>query len=333
MLAKNVPRLLYEEEGTMKAIKTVDARGACCMDTLAAPIKEAIATIEDDESLEVMVKPSFEKMVHRFAQDEGYVILKERKGEDEIRFTISTKEAIRKKENCMICGGPLDYLTEPVSVTCLYCGREEKGYVRCPEGHYVCEICHGKGAYEAVKDIALSSGLKDPLAIAKTMMTHPNIPMLGCENALVSAAALMTALKNKGYPDIEDKHIVEAMERTQRQSISAYCGLTGVCGVPISIGAVFSVILGAECPKDRETAITMHAVARVVDAVANDTGPCCCKSYVWTGLTVGCNLAKEYLDIRLPLHRQKILCSYSKRHPHGCRGAKCGYFPNRVLPS
>jgi|Deesub1362B_J571_1020462.scaffolds.fasta_scaffold02103_3 hypothetical protein len=317
----------------MKVVKTVDAKGACCMDTLATPIKEAFATIEDDESIEVIVRPGFEKMVHRFAQDEGYLILEERKGEDEIRFTIARKEAARKKENCMICGGPLEYLTEPVSVICLYCGREEKGYVRCPEGHYVCEVCHGKGAYEAIKDIALSSSLKDPLAIAEVMMSHPNIPMLGCENALVSAAAFMTALKNRGHPGIEDKHIIEAMDRTQRQSISAYCGLTGVCGVPVSIGAVFSVILGAECPKDKETAITMRTVARVVDAVANETGPCCCKSYVWTGLTVGCGLAKEYLNIKLPIHRERIVCSYFKRHPHGCRGAKCGYFPKRGLLS
>jgi len=36
-----------------------------------------------------------------------------------------------------------------------------------------------------IKDIALSSDLKDPLAIAGVMMTDPNIPMLGCENALI----------------------------------------------------------------------------------------------------------------------------------------------------
>lgn len=53
----------------------------------------------------------------------------------------------------------------------------------------------------------------------------------------------------------------------------------------------------AECPKDRGSATAMHVVGRVVDAIANHTGPCCCKSYVWTGITVGNNLAKEYLNV------------------------------------
>ena len=66
----------------------------------------------------------------------------------------------------MVCGGPLEYLTEAISVTCIYCGKEERDYIRCPLGHYVCEVCHGKGAYEAVKDLSLSARDTDPLALA-----------------------------------------------------------------------------------------------------------------------------------------------------------------------
>lgn len=233
----------------------------------------------------------------------------------------------KKKENCMVCGSALEYLTEAVSVICNYCGKKESGYIRCPKGHYVCEECHGKGAYELVKDVALKTKEKDPLSIAETMMSHPSIPMLGCEHAYITAAAFMTALKNESSLDIKDKQIIEAMERVKKQAVSGYCGLTGVCGVPIAIGAVFSVILKAGCPKDTETSVTMHAVARTVNAIANDTGPCCCKSYVRTALSIGFNLAKEFLKVELPIHRERISCFYSKRHPHGCRGPKCSYFP------
>jgi len=313
----------------MKVAKVVDAKEACCIDTLSRPIEEAMTSVESNAVIEVLVRPSFEKMVECFAQDTGYTILEQVEGEDEVHFKIQKTEAERKKENCMVCGQVLEYLTESTSLTCIYCGKQERGYVRCPLGHYVCEVCHGKRAYEAVKDLSLSARDTDPLALASLMMTHPSIPMLGCENALVAAAAFMTSLRNRKYEGIEDKHIIEAMNRTQRQSISAYCGLTGVCGVPIAIGAAFSVVLGAECPKDRETAMVMHVVGRVVDAIANDTGPCCCKSYVWTGLTVGSNLAKEYLNVKLPIHRERVVCSYFKRHPHGCQGARCGYFPKK----
>lgn len=74
----------------------------------------------------------------------------------------------------------------------------------------------------------------------------------------------------------------------------------------------------------------MYTVGRTVEAVANDTGPCCCKSYVGTGIAIGCNLAKEYLDIRLPIHKEKVVCSFFRRHPHGCQGARCDYFPKRA---
>ncbi len=229
-------------------------------------------------------------------------------------------------ENCMVCGASLEYLETAVSVVCNYCGKEDRGYVRCPKGHYVCDECHGKGAFELVKDVAVTSGEKDPLAIAELLMAHPRIPFLGCEHGLIATASLLAALKNEGTLSISDEDIIEAMERTRKQAMPPYCALTGVCGVPIGIGAAFSVILGAACPKDRESAITMHIVARTIDTIANDVGPMCCKGFVRTAIGVGYNAAKEYFNVHLPIHREKISCTYSKRHPHGCRENKCLYF-------
>lgn len=312
------------------ASKVIDVRQACCYDTLTSPIKEAILGMKPNEVLEVIVNPSFKREFHKFVKEEGHQILEEASQEDEVHFRISMKsreqEEEGKKENCMVCGGPLEYLIDAVSATCNYCAKEESAYIRCPSGHYVCEECHGKGAYDVIKDFALSTPLRDPIEIAETMMAHPSITMLGCDNAIIAAAALSAALKNEGTLKIRDREIVEAMNRTRKQSISGYCGLTGVCGIPIAIGAVFSVILGASCPRDRESAITMHAVARVIEAIAIDVGPMCCKSFVRTAMGVGYNLAKEYLNVNLPIHREKIQCFYSKRHPHGCRESKCNYF-------
>jgi predicted RNA-binding Zn-ribbon protein involved in translation (DUF1610 family) len=236
-------------------------------------------------------------------------------------------EEEKRAENCMVCGASLEYLETTVSVLCNYCGKEETGYIRCPNGHYVCDECHGKGAFDLIKDIALATGEKDPLAIAELLMAHPKIPFLGCEHGLIATASLLAALKNDGTLDISNEQIIEAMKRTQKQSMPPYCALTGVCGVPIGIGAAFSAILGAACPKDRESAITMHIVARTIDTIANDVGPMCCKSFVRTALGVAYNSAKEYFNVHLPIHREKISCFYSKRHPHGCRENKCLYFP------
>lgn len=118
------------------------------------------------------------------------------------------------------------------------------------------------------------------MTVAEEMIKSAHLPMLGCEHAWIAAGAFLSAIKNHGSIKITDDHIIEALNRTQKQAIGAYCGLTGVCGVAVAIGAAFSVILGAACPKDKETFTTMHVVARVVEAIANQTGPCCCKNFL-----------------------------------------------------
>nr|WP_258359104.1 DUF5714 domain-containing protein [Moorella sulfitireducens] len=174
--------------------------------------------------------------------------------------------------------------------------------------------------------MALAATSADPLDIAEGIIRGTSLPMLGCEHAWVATGAFLAAIRNHGEIRVTDEQIAEALNRTRKQAIGAYCGLTGVCGVAVAMGASFSVILGAACPKDRETAATMHVVSRVVEAIANQTGPCCCKNFVRTALRLGCQLAREYLDINLPCS-QAIVCRDSHRHPHGCRGNKCSYYP------
>lgn len=157
-------------------------------------------------------------------------------------------------------------------------------------------------------------------------MTQRNIPMLGCENAWIAAGALMAAIKNEGSIRVTNEQIVESLNRTKKQAIGGYCGLTGVCGIVPAIGACFSVLLDAACPKDQETAMTMRAAGRIVARIADETGPCCCKNFVRTGLSEAINVVKEYFDIVLPVPSKAIICNHSSRHPHGCRKSKCSYF-------
>ncbi|GAB6180405.1 hypothetical protein JCM14036_17240 [Desulfotomaculum defluvii] len=163
------------------------------------------------------------------------------------------------------------------------------------------------------------------MEIAEMMIKSVPIPMLGCEHAWIAAGALLAAIKNNEEIKITDSQIVEALTRTRKQAIGAYCGLTGICGVAPAIGACFSVILGAACPKDKETATTMIVVSRVIETIANQTGPCCCKNFVRTALTLSCQLVKEYLKIALPC-TMELVCGDSKRHPHGCRKEGCQYY-------
>ncbi|OPX89213.1 MAG: hypothetical protein A4E53_01612 [Pelotomaculum sp. PtaB.Bin104] len=232
---------------------------------------------------------------------------------------------VNNLENCLICGNKLDYLEWGREFSCIYCGKKEVGYVYCPGGHYVCDHCHGKGLYEQILNMAITSQGTDPLKIAETMMKAAPIPMLGCEHAWISAGALLAAIKNTGEINITENRIAEALARTKKQAIGAYCGLTGICGIAPAIGSCFSVILSAACSKDQETATTMRVVSQVIGALAGQTGPCCCKNFVRTALTLGCKLVRQILNIALVCDGE-LVCGDSSRHPHGCRKEKCHYY-------
>lgn len=174
----------------------------------------------------------------------------------------------------------------------------------------------------------LDTSSQDPIEIAETLMDYRDrVPMLGCENAWIAAGALMAAIKNEGSLPVRNEQITEVLARAKKQAIGGYCGLTGVCGIVPAIGACFSVILGAACPKDRETAVTMKVAGEMVNSIAAETGPCCCKNFVRTALRKAIELARIYLKANLPVSsRQAIKCRHVERHPHGCRKGKCAYY-------
>ncbi len=49
-----------------------------------------------------------------------------------------------------------------------------------------------------IQEIASKTTSKDPMEIAEWMMSHPKLPMLGCQHAYIAAGALLAALKNEG---------------------------------------------------------------------------------------------------------------------------------------
>ena len=228
----------------------------------------------------------------------------------------------------MVCGFPLHYLGNAEILVCTYCGANEHGHVKCKEGHFVCEACHRKDAMTMIEEIVLTTRLKDPAGIAELMMSHPGLPMLGCEHAFIAAGALMAALRNSPYGGgkITSTDIHEVFQRTKKQAMSGYCGLTGVCGIAPALGACISSYLCSRCGSDAEQKITMEAVIRIMQAIADLTGPSCCKAYVRNALRVTVAVLGERFGILLPLHEPSIVCSHATKHPHGCREAKCPFY-------
>ncbi|NOY64750.1 MAG: hypothetical protein GXO97_05045 [Nitrospirae bacterium] len=176
-----------------------------------------------------------------------------------------------------------------------------------------------------IEEVVFQSTSRDPMEIAELMMSFPGLPMLGCHHAYIAGGALMAAIKNEASRGITNEDIKEVFRRTKKQAHGGFCGLTGVCGVVPAIGAVFAVLTGSKCGTDSEQRITMEATARLGRAIAELTGPSCCKAYVRTSLEVAIKYLKESLGIELPLSSVSS-CIYSARHPHGCRELNCPYF-------
>ena len=129
------------------------------------------------------------------------------------------------------------------------CNKTELGYVSCPNGHYICDSCHGEDIFDLIYDMSILAKGINPFVIANEIIDITKLPMLGCEHAWVAAGALIAAIRNEKTIKITDEDIKEALNRTQKQAIGAYCGLTGICGIAPAIGSVYSVILGAPVQK------------------------------------------------------------------------------------
>ena len=231
-------------------------------------------------------------------------------------------------EHCGLCGGVLTYLEESAPFACSLCGRSEVGHVHCAEGHYLCEACHGAAIRELLPELLKSSHEASARDLAERLLTLPQLPMLGCEHALIAAGALMASLKNRGDLGVTERHVAEVLQRTERQAISAYCGLSGVCGVVPALGACYSVLVGAQCGKGPETRATMELVSRLAAVTAEEAEPGCCKAFVRSCLAESEAFMKERLGIDFS-ETNAVVCSDVDRHPHGCRGPACDYHPDR----
>lgn len=232
-------------------------------------------------------------------------------------------------EHCAVCGSSLSYLEQAIDVTCSYCGKIEHGHISCPRGHYVCDVCHNRDALKVIEEIAFNAKSIDPFQISELMMSCPGLPMLGCQHAYIAGGAFMAALKNEGSRGITNKDIEEVFQRAQKQAHGGYCGLTGVCGIAPAIGACFAILTGSKCGTDEAQRITMEAVTRVSGAIAELTGPSCCKAYVRISLLTAVTFLKERFNTALPAKDIPTKCDYSKKHPHGCRETKCPFFQIR----
>lgn len=230
-------------------------------------------------------------------------------------------------QNCLVCAKPLEYLTLAQKNKCFYCGKNFDAYVVCPDGHSICEECHNRSVIYKAKEVCLSSTSNDPYFVFDEMFKQSDVPMLGCHHAFMVAGALLGALKNKGTVNVTRDIVDEIFSRIRNQAIGGYCGLTGICGIVPAAGACFAFLLGSKCGTDQEQRIVMEVTSEISRAIADLTGPSCCKAYSWKSIEISQKWFKQEFDISLSDSVKRITCYYEAMHPHGCRKKGCPYYP------
>ncbi len=234
----------------------------------------------------------------------------------------------KKTENCMICGGELTYLTIPVPVTCIYCGKAELAYINCPAGQYVCNECHAADSIKVITQFCLSSGSKNPTEMAKIIMKHPTMPMHGPEHHAMIAAVLVTAYKNL-TGEATDEEIREAIRRGATVP-GGYCGLYGTDAAAIATGIALSVLLKASPLSDHERRTANMMTSRALSAIASNRGARCCKRSTFASIEAATQYFREVLGIEfehIPL--SKLKCEHSHRNKQ-CSYAECRYYAGKT---
>jgi hypothetical protein len=229
---------------------------------------------------------------------------------------------MQSKDNCGVCGRPLVYGTEEVKRKCAFCGKDFSALIYCPEGHYICDSCHGRAAVDILRDVLSKTTSRDPAEILEKVMAHPNVPMHGPEHHAMVPAILVAAAKNAGYP-VPEGATEKAIERGSKVP-GGWCGFYGACGGGIGVGIAVSVLTGATPLTGKTRGLANEATSYALGKMA-DGGTRCCKRAARNAL----NAATEFLDTRMGIKLEqgdRVKCRYVKRNKE-CIGKECPYYP------
>ena len=221
-----------------------------------------------------------------------------------------------------MCGAPLVYGTEEVLKRCEFCGKESKALIYCPEGHYVCDTCHSRGALDILRDTLNKSTSADPVEILEKVMAHPAVPMHGPEHHAMVPGIIVAAVKNAGYP-VPEGAVEKAIERGSKVP-GGWCGFYGACGAAIGVGTAVSVLTGATPLTGNTRALANEATAFALKKMI-DGGARCCKRASRKALESAVDFLKTRMGINLKTHKQ-TKCQYIKRNKE-CINEACAYYP------
>lgn len=224
------------------------------------------------------------------------------------------------KEECLICGAPLQYLEKDAWMECALCHKKEHSKTVCQKGHYICNECHTQGM-DRIVGVCLAETSKNPIKILQKMMALPFCHMHGPEHHVMVGSALLTAYKNAGG-NIDLPKALSEMQSRGKKVPGGVCGFWGACGAGVSAGMFVSIVTGSTPLAKKEWQLSNFMTAEALSAIASHGGPRCCKRDSYLAIMKAVEFAKTHLGIQMELG--EIKCSHSHLN-NQCIGEKCPF--------
>lgn len=173
-----------------------------------------------------------------------------------------------------------------------------------------------------IRDACLAESSRDPLAVFRRLAEQDFVRMHGPEHHVLDGACLLMAFYNAGgridLPAALDRILAEGLRMP-----GAVCGLWGVCGAVMSIGAALAVIDGTgPLSADGTWGSHMRYTSAALGRLAEIGGPRCCKRDAFAALETAVDYIREAYRISLPCG--SAACEFSARNPQ-CLGERCPY--------
>lgn len=224
------------------------------------------------------------------------------------------------KEECLICGAPLEYLQKDELMECVLCHKTENSKTRCVKGHYVCNDCHTSGM-DGIIGLCLEEKSKNPVEIIEKLMSQPFCHMHGPEHHVMVGAALLTAYKNAGGNVDLPNALIEIMNRGKSVPGGA-CGFWGACGAGISSGMFVSIISNSTPLAVEPFALSHQMTSAALGKIGEIGGPRCCKRDSFLSILTAVDFVDKHFGIKM--EKSEIICEYSSKN-NQCIGKRCPF--------
>ncbi len=228
----------------------------------------------------------------------------------------------RLNNECMICGGKLEYAEKGEMMECSICHKNENSKTRCVNGHYVCNECHSQGI-DSIIGLCLEETSKNPVYILEKMMALPFCHMHGPEHHVMVGSALLTAYRNAGGDIDLNQALMEMLGRGKNVPGGA-CGFWGACGAGISSGMFVSIISKSTPLAGKPFGLSNLMTAKSLKAIGETGGPRCCKRDSYLSVLSAVDFVKDNFGIAM--EQPDITCRHSAKN-NQCIGKRCPFSP------